>query len=122
VLQRSNWNAQARMLNDVDPEGLDHEAHSFGHWACGHFDIVLVRPGSDCAKEAERIQDALAEYPVLDEADWSNAEHQEICEFWQHESLKSRVLLCSEAGVSIFAARREAPPDKVYESLRDEVL
>lgn len=34
---------------------LSCESHRFGHWGPGWFEIILVRPGSHCAKVAEKI-------------------------------------------------------------------
>ena len=62
----------------------DFEIHRFGHWACGWFEIMIVRPGSQCAKQAQAIESALAGYPVLDEDDFSDREHAAANEAWEH--------------------------------------
>lgn len=120
ITTRSNWRVMLAELAKVDPEGNDHEEHSFGHWACGHFEIVIVRPGSKCAELCEGFESALSRYPILSESDHSDLEDQEIIEYWENARLKERVELCSENGVSIFAARPGRPcPENVYDHLRE---
>jgi hypothetical protein len=75
---RSNWETQLASLGDSD----DVEVHRFGHWGPGWFEIAIVRPGSDAAKEAERIESALEDYPVLDDEHFSQTEREEADEVW----------------------------------------
>lgn len=75
-LAYSNWIAFGKALDEIDPHGKDHEDHRFGHWGPGWFEILIVRPGSECAKAAEEMADALESYPVLDEMDWSRREFE----------------------------------------------
>ena len=124
-LTASNWAVFMSALEEVDPDGEYHEAHSFGHWACGWFEIVLV---SNSAPESIRVLvgetvSALADYPVLDEMDWSEREHEYISDIWQNcYSLSERIQLCADAGVSIFASRRDYPPHEVADQLLAELL
>lgn len=74
-LGESNWDTTIACLAECDPDGKDHDVIRFGHWACGWVEIVLVRPDSAAAKEAERIEAALSDYPVLDESDFSEREY-----------------------------------------------
>lgn len=60
----------------------DYEVHRFGHWACGWLEIILVRPGTPCAQEAEECENALADYPVLNDSDHSELEHEEAQKTW----------------------------------------
>lgn len=80
ALTRSNWRVAERALTLTDPAGEDYETHRFGHWACGWFEIVIVRPGSDCAALAAAHEKRLAEYPILDELDYSALEAEETDE------------------------------------------
>lgn len=93
TLSRSNYATQLAALEKLDPEGNDHEEHSFGHWACGHFELVLVRPGSACATECEGFENALSDYPVLSDEHYSEACVDAENEAWQnwgaHEFLKA---------------------------------
>ena len=64
------------------------------------------------------IARALDQYPVYDEEAYSNEQHTAVMEHWLNASMRERVELCSEAGVSIFSARYDYDmPDKVYENL-----
>jgi hypothetical protein len=74
ILETSNWEALCACMSDVDPDAVDHERHLFGHWATD-FELIIVRPGSAAALEAERIVAALADYPVLDDEDHSQREY-----------------------------------------------
>ena len=121
ALQRSNWAVMTEELDRLDPDCADHETHSFGHWACGWFEIAIVRPGSKCAETCEAFESALSDYPVLSDDHFSDLEHQESCDYWASLRLSERVELCSKHGASIFAARRDSPPDcdGIWEYLRD---
>jgi hypothetical protein len=63
-------------------ESDDCEVHSFDHWACGWLEIIIVRPDTDCARTAEEIESSLANYPVLDEDDFSQRENDAYDEAW----------------------------------------
>lgn len=54
----------------------DFETHRFGHWGPGWFEIIVVRPGSACHREAQAIAAAVSNYPVLDESDYCEREHE----------------------------------------------
>ena len=82
ILAESNWAVFGRILDELDPEHNDHETHRFGHWANGWFELVIVRPGSSCATEAESIEGALSDYPVLDEDDFSERETEAAQQVW----------------------------------------
>ena len=46
----------------------------FGHWACGWYEIVVVRPLSAAHAQACAIEEELERYPILDEEDFSARE------------------------------------------------
>ena len=117
-LSESNFDA---FLSIVGGESDDVEVHRFGHWGPGWFEIILVRPGTKAAAEAERAEASLADYPVLDEMDYSAREREEEEEAWRWMGLRERVRLIREARArcerwgcvsppSIFAARRDEIP------------
>lgn len=114
LLTRANWESFIEAMVSVDPEKEDHEGHSFGHWACGHFEIVLIRPDSECARVADEIEGALADYPVLDDGLYSRMEHEEACVHWSGCSTGERIEYCKDAGVSVFAARRDEMETEVF--------
>lgn len=52
----------------------------FNHWACGWYEIILVKKTAiDKVKLLFEIHKAMETYPVLDEMDWSEREHKEHC-------------------------------------------
>jgi hypothetical protein len=119
LLDESNWDCLVRLLEACDPEGNDHEIHRFGHWACGWFEIVIIRPGSACEKEAADCEAALADYPILDDMAYSERTCDAVFEYWGGLSLKDRIEECARAGVSIFAARRNECPGEVFDRLHE---
>lgn len=107
-LDESNFDAAAKRLGG---EGDTVEVHRFGHWGPGWFEIIIVDPTSEAATVAQEIEACLADYPVLDENDFSEREWNAANETWRHcYNLKERIKLCAAAGVSIFAARRDTIP------------
>jgi len=109
-LSESNFATSERMLQEVNPEGVDYENHRFGHWACGWFEILIVRPGTTCEGVAKEIERCLENYPILDESDYSKREWEEAQQAWEYTDLRDRIEICSRHGVSIFAARRDEIP------------
>mgnify|MGYP003117738496 CR=1 FL=1 len=71
--EESNWETALKML-DPDDDCEDMETHSFNHWACGWFEIIIVKPGTKAAEVAEDIESALADYPLLGDEDCSERE------------------------------------------------
>ena len=115
VLDRSNFRSALKALGG---ESDTVEVHRFGHWGPGWFEIVLVAPDSDAATTAQELADALEDYPVVDESDYSELEWTEAYEYWERCSLRERVDYCRDADASIFAARRtDAMPDRVWERI-----
>jgi hypothetical protein len=84
VLAESNWEVFGCILDGLDPAGVDHETHRFGQWANGWFELVIVRPGSACAVEAESFEASLSDYPVLDDSDYSERELAAAESVWAH--------------------------------------
>lgn len=88
VLTRSNAAAIERIMSPHVESGEARE-ESHGHWAVGHVDgyaiMVLGADGQPTAafRAWVEIQLALADYPVLDEDDFSQREHDEANEVWR---------------------------------------
>jgi len=88
LLAESNWDAAIASLEKRGDEQADEEGYddfttlSFGHWACGWFEIIVAKPLTPAAKIAKDIDAALANYPVLDDADYykreSDAHHDDV--------------------------------------------
>jgi hypothetical protein len=108
VLEESNF---ASALQALGGESDTVEVHRFGHWGPGWFEIILVAPGTPQVATAEDIDRALADYPVLDEMDYSNREFERAAQCWEHFSLRDRIDACRRFRVSIFAARRDDIPE-----------
>ena len=93
------------------------------HWAVGWVEWVAVHE-SDAARlgAADEMLADLDAYPVLDEDHFSDLEWSEAEQAWRSLTLAERVDLCREAGVSIFAARRDYTPADdsgyIHETLR----
>lgn len=71
----SNFKTLVKILEEADPEGEDYEIHRFGHWGPGWFEIILVRPDTKCYEEAESCECALADYPLLNDSDYSERQY-----------------------------------------------
>ncbi len=132
-LERSNFEVLEKDYAKIDPEGLDHECHRFGHWANGWFEIIIVRPGSDVAKSAEEWEDFLSDGLVADEFHLSNLECEEAAEAWGRLSVADRLELLQDHGtprypsgpsdiVWIMQARRDYPPRDDNGSIQDRLL
>jgi len=90
-LEQSNWGVLLAALEVRDPDGEDHEIHRFGHWGPGWVEIVIIRPGTPAEAEAQRCEDGLAEYPILDEMDFSEREDEAAQELWRDYTDADRV-------------------------------
>lgn len=93
------------------------------HWAVGWVEwIGIHESAADKLDAAETMLKKLEDYPVLDDEHFSDLEWTEAGEAWQRLTLRERVDLCRDAGVSIFAARREYIPcddsGYIFETLR----
>ena len=56
----------------------------------------------------------LEDYPVLSDEALSEAESEEAGDAWRFLDMRSRIQYVRDAGLSIFAARREVPPVECY--------
>jgi len=84
------------------------------HWAVGWVEwIAIHQDDTDTLARASAIAERLADYPVLDENHFSELEYSEACDYWASMSVRERVSIAREQGVSIFAARRNYLPEGV---------
>jgi len=91
-----------------------------GHWAVGWVEWIAIHKSDAKALElADELEGALSDYPVLNDAHWSELEYSEACEYWESMSVRDRVEYCARAGQSIFAARRDwfTDPDGIMQEL-----
>jgi len=121
LCDESNWSVATKEFEKIDPNGNDHQIHNFGHWACGWYELILVRPDSPCHKLATEFMCSLADSCLLDEDDHSEREHDAVCQYWEQMSIKERIEECNQSNQSIFSARRDNPADRVYDRMRDRI-
>lgn len=104
ALDESNWQAQIEILTESSGEESDTEnweIHRFGHWGCGWFEIAIVRPDSAAYRAAEQLENRLEDYPVLNEEDLSQREHDDAIESWNSWGVKEfRESLAEQFGLS----------------------
>jgi len=116
TLTRSNFRVVLADLGGEENEDL--QVHRFGHWGPGWFEIIIVRPDSATAAKAEEWETALADYPVADESDYSELEHEDACLYWETLSIRERYEYVErdggfERGTNIFSLRGDGPPPTV---------
>lgn len=92
------------------------------HWAVGWIEWIAIHQDDTAAlQKADDIARKLQDYPVVNEDHWSELEHEEVCDFWASLSVRERASYCKEAGLSIFAARHDYPPQDDSGSLYDRL-
>ena len=92
------------------------------HWACGWIEWIAIHESdTEALKAADAINAALEDYPVVDEMDWSEREHEAVLAYWDAMTLSDRIEYCSAVEVSIFQARRDYPEESMYDYLREVV-
>lgn len=89
ILTESNFDCA---LDQLGGESDSVEIFRFGHWACGWWESLAVRKGSESEIKALEITEKLDSYPVLDDQDFSEREMQEANQVWSNcYSVKDRV-------------------------------
>jgi hypothetical protein len=126
VLELSNAGVIAKHMAPYVRRGwVREEDHS--HWAVGWvkgYSIRVYRPDGKVSRAYRvwwNLQEQLKDYPILDEDDLGTREHEEVMDTWEGMGLRDRIELCAERHVSIMAARRDTPPESVYDLLRDRL-
>lgn len=80
LLTESNWDCALERLGG---ESETVEIVRFGHWASGWIEYLCVRAESEAYKIAKDIDMELENYPVLDENEFSEREHDEAQRQWK---------------------------------------
>ena len=80
-LAESNFEVAHARIKAIDAEHVD--IHRFGHWACGWIEYLCVKAGTAAYAEGERIAEAIEQYPVLDECDFSEREQASADRVWR---------------------------------------
>jgi hypothetical protein len=82
ALSRSNFE---QALEALGGESKTVEVHRFGHWGPGWFEIIIIDPSDNERVEiGADIERALADYPVLNDEDFSEKESEEANETWSN--------------------------------------
>lgn len=79
ILTESNWEVALKRLGG---ESESVEIFRFGHWACGWWEALCVKAGTDGAIIGAEIESELKAYPILDEDHFSEMEQVEADRIW----------------------------------------
>lgn len=113
-LEQSNYECAKEVVWEASNMGETTEL-TFSHWACGWLKLIVIhqddKPGIIAAINLVK---ALEDYPVLNEERFAELELEEAQFIWDNNSLDDRINICREAGISIFAARRDDVPIDYY--------
>ena len=81
ALERSNFRC---MLNALGDESDTVIVVREGHWAVGWVEWIAIHKDDHAHLEiADKIKGKLADYPVIDEEDWSREEMEEANDVWR---------------------------------------
>lgn len=104
------------LLRTLGGEGEHVEVHRFGHWACGWLEIIIVDPQAPekLLTDLGGCVCALADYPILNESDFSEMEEESCEKIWNESSIRDRLHYLrlffrrrSGENISYLAARHE---------------
>jgi len=70
IREQSNFDC---ILRDLGGEGDNVQVNGYGHWAVGHYDIIVVRPDTKQAEILQQAAKALEDYPIYDEGHYEAA-------------------------------------------------
>lgn len=126
LLSISNFAVSLDSLRQIAEEG-DETFYTFTarHWAVGWVEYLIINQSApkELIDEAESINCALADYPVLSDEDYSEKQVQAMYDYWAEIRVGDRVDYCRDAGLSIFAARRDDDlPDEVMDHFRENEI
>jgi hypothetical protein len=76
TLERANYAALLKQL-EKECDSDDYAEETSSHWLVGYVSHILVRPDTLAAQIAEEAQNALSDYPVLDDEELSRIEEEE---------------------------------------------
>ena len=88
-LDQSNFE---QALEALGGESETVEVRRFGHWGPGWFEIILVDPqDAERIKVLDDLREALENYPVLNDEDFSRREQEDYSESWESWGYKDFV-------------------------------
>ena len=113
ALIRSNFDC---ILRDLGGESETVIIQRSSHFLCGWVDLILIDEDDQAAiDKGDEILEALENYPAYDDDHFSQLEYEETTEIWNDcYSLREKIEKCTEANISIFAARSKEIPEGIY--------
>lgn len=88
ALELSNFESALKILGG---ESENCEVMRFGHWGPGWFEIIVINPAiPELLAKAEDIERGLADYPVIDEENFSEKETEEFISTLENCYCKNR--------------------------------
>jgi hypothetical protein len=118
-LERSNFKYVKQHLQDCgDTTGVIFPSFTDEVYMCRYY-VMIHKDNARALRMADMFADRVKRKGSLDpegekQLDVSHSQRQ-----WKMSTIESRVQLCQEADVSIFAARRNTIPDALIESLSE---
>lgn len=79
-LSESNWRVALERLGG---EGENVKIFRFRHWACGWWEALCVKRGTDAETEGTEIEKSIKAYPVLSDEDFSALEYETANRVWK---------------------------------------
>ena len=98
LLDQSNFDSFLKELS-VEPEGKNWKVLRFGHWACGWYEIVLVKPNTKSFELADNLLEQIKDYPVLNEEHHSSLESEALEDFINNEIQACRNLFLDDVAL-----------------------
>ena len=124
ILENTNYTGLLSLLEaelQNHPEADDEEPwvydFSANHWACGWVEYIIVRKDAPQAilDMAGELYCALSEYPVLDDAAYSEAQSEAMARYWEDCSSQERMNLLIQGGMSESEADKLTDLDEIPE-------
>lgn len=120
LLQNHNW---TQLLESLGGETCPEDEGGLiiaraSHFAVGWIELMMIHENAtDVIAQAEDLLQSLAEYPILNEDEYWNIQHEFCQEYWSNASLYERVEICQKSQESIFAARSDYYPSECMEEI-----
>ena len=112
LLDNLNFDVALELIKKVDSDNV--YVLSFNHWACGWIEYIFIKPNTKTFIEAEKIEEALSNYPILDDTEYYQRLFARAELFWNDMTINERVDICRNSNQSIFLARSCSIPDNDY--------
>lgn len=118
IMENVNYNLICQELGAVDDD-FTKPVYTFraGHWAVGWVEYIIVKRDApdEILEKAAGILHDLAQYPILNDDEYSAAQVDAVLTHWENEDIRGRAYWCEQSGESLFAARRDEPTEKIFD-------